>query len=68
MNLHWLQDKDLLKQIKVTWEKGANNTSDYFTKNHYITHHRQMRPFCVRDAINQINLLFQKFKDIKHTM
>ena len=32
MNLHWLRDKELAKQIKITWEKGPDNTSDYFTK------------------------------------
>ena len=61
MNLHWLQDRELTKQIKICWEKRQDNTSDYFTKNHYITHHRKVQPLYVRNAINAMNALYQKF-------
>ena len=64
MNLHWLRDKELTKQLKICWEKGQDNNSDYFTKNHYITHHRKMRPFYVRDAIDEMHILFQKYKNL----
>ena len=51
MNFHWLRDKELQNQIKVSWEKGKNNHADYFTKHHAITHHRKIRPIYIRDKI-----------------
>ena len=28
MNMHWLRDKEVLKQIRVYWDKGKNNDTD----------------------------------------
>ena len=44
MKWYWLRDKEVLKQLRVYWDKGTNNDADYFTKHHPPTHHRQMRP------------------------
>ena len=52
MNLHWLRDRENTKYFNVHWEKGIYNTSDYFTKHHPISHHRNERPKYVRDMIN----------------
>ena len=60
MNLHWLRDKELAKQLIITWGKDLDNTSDYFTRK-TITHHRRMRPLYVRDAINTVNILYKTF-------
>ena len=49
MNLHWLRDKETLNDFKIIWDKGKNNGTDYFTKNHPIIHHRRMRPKYIRD-------------------
>ena len=64
MQLHWLREKELLKKLKIIWDKGSDNKSDYFTKNHSITHHRKMRSHYVRDRINILyeNLLIKNFK------
>ena len=67
MNLHWLREKELLKKIKIKWDKGVNNTGDYFTKHHSITHHRKMRPFYVKDLIQKVNSIYHTLliKNIK---
>ena len=52
MSLHWLQNRETRKQIKVVWEKGSDNKANYVTKHHSIIHHRQQRPRYVRDYIN----------------
>ena len=33
-----------LRFLKVVWDKGSNNYTDYYTKNHLPSHHRQTRP------------------------
>ena len=48
MNLHWLRDKEFLKQFKILWGKGEHNGADYFTKHHSIKHHRLTRSDYVR--------------------
>ena len=42
--MHWLRNKEVLKQIRVYWDKGKNNYADYFTKNFPPSVHRQKRP------------------------
>ena len=64
MHLHWLRDQELRNKLKIQWEKGKLNTSDYFTKHHAISHHRKQRPLYVRDAIQHIHLLFSKFRNV----
>ena len=44
MNMHWLRDKEVLKQIRVYWDKGKNNDADYFTKNFPPSINRQQIP------------------------
>ena len=34
----------MLDQLRVYWDIGTNNDTDYFTKHHPPIHHRQMRP------------------------
>ena len=62
MNLHWLRDRENNKEFKVHWERGIYNTSDYFTKHHSISHHKNERPKYIKDKINalssDLNLIF----------
>ena len=44
MKWHWLRYKEKLKKLRVYWDKGTKNNTDYFIKHHTPTHHRQMRP------------------------
>ena len=44
MNMHWLRDKEVLKQIRVYWYKGKKNDADYFTKHSTTSVHCQQRP------------------------
>ena len=62
MNLHWLRNQEQRSHFQVKLKKGKNILADYYTKNHAISHHRQMRPFYVRDVIN---VLFSNLKYIK---
>ena len=43
MNLHWLQDRETLKQFRIYWRSGKLNLGDYPTKHHPAAHHRNMR-------------------------
>ena len=47
MNCHWVRDRIAQKQFKPTWERGAENLADYFTKHHPPAHHKKMRPMCL---------------------
>ena len=44
MNMHWLRDKEVLKHIRVYWDKGKNNYADYFTNHFPPIDHRQQIP------------------------
>ena len=48
MNMHWLRDKEVLKQIQVYWDKVNNNDADYFTKHFNPSAHRQQRPHYIQ--------------------
>ena len=50
MNMHWLCDKEVLKQILVYWDRGKNNDADYFTKHFPPSVHRQKRPCYIQSA------------------
>ena len=50
MNMHWLHDKEVLKQILVYWDKGKNNDTYYFTNNFPPRLHRQQRPRYIQSA------------------
>ena len=45
MKWHWLREKEVLEQLRVYWDKGTNNDTDYFTKHLPQIHRRQMGPF-----------------------
>ena len=44
MNYYRVRDRIEQGQFKLTWEKGADNLADYFTKHHSPAHHKKMRP------------------------
>ena len=54
MHFHWLRDKETQTQLKVVWERGRSNKTDYFTKHFLTVHHRQERAKYVRDVVNHI--------------
>ena len=64
MQLHWLRDKQNTDYFKVFWDKGTNQSADYWTKHHptvYPRHIRLERKF-VRDIheafIQKVNAIF----------
>ena len=48
--MHWLRDKEFLKQIRVLWDKGKNNDADYFIKHFPPSVHRQQQPRYIQSA------------------
>jgi hypothetical protein len=50
MRWNWLRDKATHQQLRIYWDKGANNDADYFTKHHPPAHHRTERPRYVLNA------------------
>ena len=43
MKYHWLRDRMAQQQFLVTWQKGAMNQADYFTKHHPPRIHKIQR-------------------------
>ena len=43
MQLHWLRDKQNTDYFNVFWDKGSNQSADYWTKHHPTVHHRHVR-------------------------
>ena len=50
MNMHWLRDKEVLKQIRVYWDKGKNNDAKYFTEHFPPSVHGQQGPRYIQSA------------------
>jgi hypothetical protein len=44
MRYNWLRDRSTKKEINIYWDRGSENTADYFTKHHAPSHHHRMRP------------------------
>ena len=42
MRYHWIRDQVTLGNFTVTWEPGATNLADFFTKAHQVSHHVKM--------------------------
>jgi hypothetical protein len=42
MRFHWLCDQKCQQQFRIYWRPGKLNYSDYWTKHHPETHHRNM--------------------------
>ena len=66
MQLHWLRDKQNTNHFKVFWDKGSNQSADYWTKHHPTVYHRHIRleRKFVRDIheafIQKVNAIFLK--------
>jgi hypothetical protein len=43
MRYHWIRDQVKQKTYNITWEAGAGNLADYFTKAHPVHHFTNMR-------------------------
>ena len=43
MRYHWIRDQVQQLNFSITWEKGAGNLADYFTKAHPVHHYVTMR-------------------------
>lgn len=43
MRYHWTRDQVQQGKFSITWEEGAANLADYFTKAHPVHHHINMR-------------------------
>jgi len=44
MRFYWLRDRMNQKQFIIKWAAGKSNKADYYTKNHPIKKHKEMRP------------------------
>ena len=42
MRYHWIRDQVELKNVSVTWNPGADNLTECFTKAYPVQHHLQM--------------------------
>ena len=56
MRFYWVRDRVKQKQFYVYWKKGESNWSDYWTKNHATSHHREMRRVFLHEAANLVEL------------
>jgi hypothetical protein len=43
MRFHWLQDHEAQAQLRIYWQPGKTDISDYFTKHHPPAHHVSVR-------------------------
>ena len=48
--MHWLRDKEVLKHIRIYWDKGKNNDAEYFTKHFPPSVHQQQRNCYMQSA------------------
>ena len=55
MRYHWIRDQVHLKNFLVTWQAGASNLADFFTKAHPVHHHLSQRSFYVVDNIDHLS-------------
>ena len=67
MQLHWLRDNENKSHFHVFWDKGKNQSADYWTKHHPTVYHRQIRMErkFVRDIsdafTSKVNAIFCKY-------
>jgi hypothetical protein len=45
MRFYLVKDGVKQNQCNVGWAPGDTNMDDYFTKHHYLAHHKRMRPY-----------------------
>lgn len=43
MRYHWIRDQVTQGKLEITWEEGATNLADYFTKAHPVHNYVNMR-------------------------
>ena len=53
MRFMWIRDRVRQLHFSVTWKKGSENLTDYFTKLHPTAHHQAMRQVYVTDVISE---------------
>jgi hypothetical protein len=51
MRYHWVRDRVVQKHFNIFWEPGSKNLGDYFTKHHAPTHHKNIRPTYLAQAL-----------------
>jgi hypothetical protein len=44
MRYHWLRDRESQKQFRYFWRPGTTNLTNYWTKQHPASHHKNVRP------------------------
>ena len=57
MRFHWIKYQFQERNFQVFWEPGGINKADYFSKNHYPSHHTIMIPHYLRIKENYPQLL-----------
>jgi len=43
MRFHWLRDRECQQQFRIYWRPGKMNYTDYWTKHHPESHHRNIQ-------------------------
>jgi hypothetical protein len=49
MRYYWVRDRVAQQHFVIMWAPGKTNLGDYHTKHHSARHHREVRPFYVRE-------------------
>ena len=60
MRLHWLRDRECQRQLRIYWQQGKLNYTDYWTKHYPTKHHQNIRkefitPQIVLEMLRQEN-------------
>jgi hypothetical protein len=50
MRFYWTRDRVKQNQFCIYWKKGILNRADYFTKDHQVKHHKEMRSTYLHEA------------------
>ena len=51
MRYHWIRDRQGQGHFDVTWQRGATNLADFFTKCHPVKHFKANRKYYVQDPL-----------------
>ena len=44
MRYFWISDQKTSRDFLVEWKSGQENIAEYFTKHHYVRHHKRVLP------------------------
>ena len=44
----WISDQKPSRDFLIEWKSGQENIAKYFTKHHYVRHHKRVRPIYIQ--------------------